>query len=151
MSSKRYVRLLPSDFTTPIAASPGAGSVAPPPLAKAVINQTRKRKRVGTQLACNLCRLKKIRCDGTRPSCKICAKRSEKCVYNEKRDATQDAVDIVELLSLAPYSEALEALRLLRTTGDGPCCPSSGAATTTVGIQLQSSPRRAHSFRRDPR
>ncbi|KAK8013763.1 hypothetical protein PG991_009356 [Apiospora marii] len=118
MDSKRYVRLLPSDFTTSAAPGPDTALVAPPPLVRAVINETRKRKRVGTQLACNLCRLKKTRCDGTRPSCHSCVRRSKKCVYNDKRDAAQGAVDIVELLYLAPYAEALDILRLLRTAGD---------------------------------
>ncbi|KAK7928584.1 hypothetical protein PG985_005582 [Apiospora marii] len=118
MDSMRYVRLLPSDFTTSAAPGPDTALVAPPPLVRAVINETRKRKRVGTQLACNLCRLKKTRCDGTRPSCHSCVRRSKKCVYNDKRDAAQGAVDIVELLYLAPYAEALDILRLLRTAGD---------------------------------
>ncbi|KAK8071514.1 hypothetical protein PG996_004862 [Apiospora saccharicola] len=115
MDSKKYVPLLPSDRTTLV--SPESGPTAASPVA-AVFNQTRKRKRVGTPLACNICRLKKTRCDATRPSCNLCVKRSEKCVYSEKRDAAQDAIDIVELLTLAPYTEALDALRLLRSTGD---------------------------------
>ncbi|KAK8043263.1 hypothetical protein PG993_005693 [Apiospora rasikravindrae] len=102
--SKRYVRLLPSEFT--------------PVTTVSNHTQARKRKRVGNPLACNLCRLKKTRCDGTRPSCHPCVKRAEKCVYNDKRDAAQDAIDIVELLSIAPYAEALAAFRLLRSTGN---------------------------------
>ncbi|KAK7915322.1 hypothetical protein PG985_013025 [Apiospora marii] len=108
MDSKRYVPLLPS----------ARNLVTPDPGPTAAGNQTRKRKRVATQLACNLCRSKKTRCDGTRPSCNLCVKRSEKCVYNDKRDAAQDSIDMVELLIEAPYAEALDALRLLRSTGD---------------------------------
>ncbi|KAK8074389.1 hypothetical protein PG997_009052 [Apiospora hydei] len=117
-NSKRYVRLLPSDLT-PVVPDSGS-SAASPVTANSNHNHTqpRKRKRVGNQLACDLCRLKKTRCDGTRPSCNLCVKRAEKCVYNDKRDAAQDAMDIVELLTLAPYAEALDALRLLRSTGN---------------------------------
>ncbi|KAL4986453.1 fungal-specific transcription factor domain-containing protein [Aspergillus falconensis] len=38
-----------------------------------------KRKRVG--VACNPCRVHKIRCDGVRPNCGTCLRRREKCGY----------------------------------------------------------------------
>ncbi|KAK7963000.1 uncharacterized protein PG986_003825 [Apiospora aurea] len=105
-------------ISPPVVPDSGSSAASPGTPVTATSNHTQlpKRKRVGNQLACNPCRLRKTRCDGARPSCRLCVKRDEKCVYNDKRDAAQDAMDLVELLTLAPYAEALDALRLLRST-----------------------------------
>ncbi|ETR96823.1 hypothetical protein M419DRAFT_93216 [Trichoderma reesei RUT C-30] len=42
-----------------------------------------KRRRIG--YACNLCRTKKNRCDGERPSCGPCKERRQECVYSPQR------------------------------------------------------------------
>ncbi|KAL6236383.1 fungal-specific transcription factor domain-containing protein [Aspergillus navahoensis] len=43
------------------------------------LGQGVKRKRVG--VACNSCRVHKIRCDGVRPNCGTCLRRREQCGY----------------------------------------------------------------------
>ncbi|KAL4876412.1 hypothetical protein BJY04DRAFT_199914 [Aspergillus karnatakaensis] len=40
-------------------------------------------KRRRTRLACNSCREKRSRCDGTRPSCLVCISRGRTCIYPE--------------------------------------------------------------------
>ncbi|KAM0515952.1 hypothetical protein ACHAPS_008855 [Verticillium nonalfalfae] len=83
-----------------------------------------KRKRIGTQLACNDCRRRKARCDGQRPSCQACLKRSKTCVYTEKpaRGASDTAMaesyEVLQLLKAAPEPEALDILRMLRANRD---------------------------------
>jgi hypothetical protein len=55
-----------------------------------------KRRRIG--YACNLCRTKKNRCDGERPSCGPCKERRQECVYSPQRtkiSVTQEYVDPV--------------------------------------------------------
>ncbi|EEY16212.1 conserved hypothetical protein [Verticillium alfalfae VaMs.102] len=79
-----------------------------------------KRKRIGTQLACNDCRRRKAR----RPSCQACLKRSKTCVYTEKpaRGASDTAMaesyEVLQLLKAAPEPEALDILRMLRANRD---------------------------------
>ncbi|KAM0277777.1 hypothetical protein ACHAQH_005570 [Verticillium albo-atrum] len=83
-----------------------------------------KRKRIGTQLACNDCRRRKARCDGQRPSCQACQKRSKTCVYAEKpaRGASDTAMaesyEVLQLLKSASEAEALDILRMLRANRD---------------------------------
>ncbi|KAG7137653.1 Oleate activated transcription factor 3 like protein [Verticillium longisporum] len=83
-----------------------------------------KRKRIGTQLACNDCRRRKARCDGQRPSCQACLKRSKTCVYTEKpargaSDTTMaESYEVLQLLKAAPEPEALDILRMLRANRD---------------------------------
>lgn len=56
-----------------------SGGSAPPAEQR---GRPKKRKRVA--LACDLCRERKIRCDGVKPICKPCEKRGEpplRCLY----------------------------------------------------------------------
>ncbi|KAK1995452.1 hypothetical protein LX36DRAFT_725304 [Colletotrichum falcatum] len=83
-----------------------------------------KRKRVGTDVACNPCRRRKTRCDGIRPICAACRKRSTECIFVEKKESPRlgqssgGSNEILELLKSAPEPQAFEILRLLRTNGD---------------------------------
>jgi len=83
-----------------------------------------KRKRVGTDVACNPCRRRKTRCDGIRPICAACRKRSTECTFVEKRESPRlgqssgGSHEVLELLRSAPEPQAFEILRLLRTNGD---------------------------------
>ncbi|KZL78030.1 N-terminal fungal transcription regulatory domain-containing protein (zinc finger protein) [Colletotrichum tofieldiae] len=83
-----------------------------------------KRKRVGTDVACNPCRRRKTRCDGIRPTCAACRKRSTECIFIEKKESPRSGQspegshEILELLKSAPEPQAFEILRLLRTNGD---------------------------------
>ncbi|WDK18379.1 hypothetical protein CGRA01v4_09664 [Colletotrichum graminicola] len=83
-----------------------------------------KRKRVGTDVACNPCRRRKTRCDGKRPICAACRKRSTECTFVEKKESPRlgqssgGSHEVLELLKSAPEQQAFEILRLLRTNGD---------------------------------
>ncbi|KAK2050906.1 hypothetical protein LY76DRAFT_557765, partial [Colletotrichum caudatum] len=83
-----------------------------------------KRKRVGTDVACNPCRRRKTRCDGIRPICAACRKRSTECTFVEKKEPPRlcqlsgGCHEVLELLKTAPEPQAFEILRLLRTNGD---------------------------------
>ncbi|KAK2024720.1 hypothetical protein LX32DRAFT_598205 [Colletotrichum zoysiae] len=83
-----------------------------------------KRKRVGTDVACNPCRRRKTRCDGIRPICAACRKRSTECTFVEKKESPRlgqlsgGSHEVLELLKSAPEPQAFEILRLLRTNGD---------------------------------
>ncbi|KAK7937547.1 uncharacterized protein PG986_014415 [Apiospora aurea] len=82
------------------------------------IEELPKRKRIGTQSACNRCRAKKTRCDGVRPVCGPCSKRSVDCVYVERKRIQEDDAEVLELLQSVPEERAIYILRLFRTTGD---------------------------------
>ncbi|KAF6814780.1 zinc finger protein [Colletotrichum plurivorum] len=83
-----------------------------------------KKKRVGTEIACNACRRRKTRCDGLRPLCAACRKRSTNCEYVEKRDGPKSSQppdgsrEVLDLLRSAPEAQAYQMLRLLRANGD---------------------------------
>ncbi|KAH6649087.1 hypothetical protein BKA67DRAFT_576722 [Truncatella angustata] len=77
---------------------------------------TLKRKRSATQVACNACRMGKVRCDGSQPVCGRCRKRSAKCVYNDRLEMSHDAVEVLELMQVLPQQTASQILSLLRTT-----------------------------------
>ncbi|KAF2096474.1 hypothetical protein NA57DRAFT_58388 [Rhizodiscina lignyota] len=96
-----------------------------------------KKQRIQTKNACETCRRRKCGCDGSRPKCSGCNTRGAECVYltqneNEtrimalkrERDELQRTLSsqmaIINYLQNAPEAEALEALRLLRTTIDSP-------------------------------
>ncbi|EME40086.1 hypothetical protein DOTSEDRAFT_74819 [Dothistroma septosporum NZE10] len=51
---------------------PGAGAPAP------------RKKRTVVTLACDRCRLRRMKCDGLRPSCKTCAAMSHACRYDSE-------------------------------------------------------------------
>ncbi|KAI7864215.1 uncharacterized protein EV154DRAFT_388572, partial [Mucor mucedo] len=55
------------------------------------------RKRLS--LACNVCRRKKIKCDGIKPVCGKCLKQDQECSYsssNKKRGPRQGHIEILE-------------------------------------------------------
>ncbi|OQV06225.1 Fungal Zn2-Cys6 binuclear cluster domain-containing protein [Cladophialophora immunda] len=60
--------------------------------------QPSKRRRIG--YACDLCRLKKNRCDGERPSCQQCRQRRQECVYSPQRARVSVTQDYVEELKM---------------------------------------------------
>ncbi|KAL7922734.1 hypothetical protein ACQKWADRAFT_320672 [Trichoderma austrokoningii] len=55
-----------------------------------------KRRRIG--YACNLCRTKKNRCDGERPSCGPCKERRRECVYSPQRTKISVTQEYIENL-----------------------------------------------------
>lgn len=63
-----------SNFLHPMAPGPPAFMATP-----------RKRQKL-TTTACEPCRNRKIRCDGNKPTCEACAKRSQQCIYQATPD-----------------------------------------------------------------
>lgn len=62
------------------------------------ISGDKKSKRQRVALACEACRQRKIRCDGTQPTCGICQKRKISCVYGKKYTRAHVSVDYVKSL-----------------------------------------------------
>ncbi|KAK6076276.1 zinc finger protein, partial [Seiridium cupressi] len=110
--SREYRRLLPTTDKYPVT-DPTAS------VPKPSVEVAPKRKRIGVEVACNLCRSKKTRCDGARPVCDICKKRGiEKCFYSDKRDISDGTSEILDLLKSETESTAIDILRLLRSNHD---------------------------------
>ncbi|KAI0115227.1 hypothetical protein F4814DRAFT_449059 [Daldinia grandis] len=91
------------------------------------------KKRTVSKAACNNCRLKKIRCDGKRPSCTACSKANVECNFvtassdetpfmalkrevESLRRSTEDMLEIFDLLESAPDTVSLDILRRLKST-----------------------------------
>ncbi|KAH9909706.1 hypothetical protein F4778DRAFT_775620 [Xylariomycetidae sp. FL2044] len=74
------------------------------------------RKRVGTRSACESCRVKKTRCDGARPKCSNCIRRSiTPCVYIEKRGTEDKALlELIDLFKSLPAEQASELLTIFK-------------------------------------
>ncbi|KAI1841231.1 hypothetical protein JX266_012543 [Neoarthrinium moseri] len=80
--------------------------------------------------ACNLCRARKIACDGVSPACANCVRRKVSCVYRQSRPpGLEGQLDILEArlddhnsflryIASMPDNQALELLRSLRTNSD---------------------------------
>lgn len=103
-----------------------------------------KRPRIGTQLACDSCRRRKIRvntflspnpfrpfnsvaqCNGERPHCRACQQRGEvaPCVYADSRGQRQPAEEseqlakLFELIKSVSERQALDILRIIRSHDD---------------------------------
>lgn len=74
-------------------------------------SQQPKSKRV----ACVLCRKRKLRCDGARPSCATCTRLSHNCTYDEVRKKSGPKRGYVKELE----ARLAQVETLLRTTHDG--------------------------------
>ena len=57
-----------------------------------------KRRRIG--YACDLCRLKKNRCDGDRPACGPCRGRRQECIYSPQRTRVSVTQEYVHLRTM---------------------------------------------------
>jgi hypothetical protein len=57
-------------------------------------NDSSKQKRI----ACVLCRKRKLKCDGTRPTCGTCKRLSHDCAYDEVRKKSGPKRGYVKLL-----------------------------------------------------
>ncbi|OLN86767.1 Nitrogen assimilation transcription factor nirA 1 [Colletotrichum chlorophyti] len=94
------------------------GSADNAPCTGQLEHRSRKRPRFN---ACDGCRNRKCRCDGSRPSCKTCLRLQLQCVYDadirgETTDAQQSRHEILHVLRTAPEAEALGLLRRLRAS-----------------------------------
>ncbi|OTA66535.1 hypothetical protein K449DRAFT_390976 [Hypoxylon sp. EC38] len=125
--SENYKRLLPAPMPSgtaqPNAPESSSQKGTGPPV----------KKRTVSKAACNNCRLKKIRCDGKRPSCTACTKASVECNFvtatsdetpfmalkrevESLRRSTEDMAEIFDLLESAPNAVSLDILRRLKST-----------------------------------
>ncbi|UPK90465.1 hypothetical protein LCI18_001400 [Fusarium solani-melongenae] len=85
-----------------------------------------KRPRIGTQLACDACRKRKIRCNGERPRCRACQQRDEAtpCIYAESRaqrqqtEESEQLAKLFELMKSVSERQALDILRVIRSHDD---------------------------------
>ncbi|ROT35470.1 hypothetical protein SODALDRAFT_353155 [Sodiomyces alkalinus F11] len=113
--SKRFREILPASSV--LSTSEKSPSAFRP---SSLTGESGKRKRITTHLACNACRGRKTRCDGNRPICGACQKRSTECLYVDKHDkeltadAMAETLELVELLKTLPEAQAVGVLRLLR-------------------------------------
>ncbi|KAM3497853.1 hypothetical protein MY10362_008805 [Beauveria mimosiformis] len=76
-------------------------------------------KRHAASVACQECRLKRIKCEGKRPICSNCAKREVNCAYRDElcvsKDARETVVKVVHMLGRMPSSDAI---RIINGTRD---------------------------------
>ncbi|KAH6949622.1 hypothetical protein DER45DRAFT_606568 [Fusarium avenaceum] len=93
-----------------------------------------KRQRIGTQLACNECRRKKVRCDGQHPSCSRCIVAGWECryaahphelqsaaikrKYDELQERMVDYENLYDTLRTRQPEEVEEILRRIQAGGD---------------------------------
>lgn len=81
---------------------PGLSKVAIPRLTPTDVSHGRRR----SARACELCRQRKIKCDGVRPSCSQCSFNKQQCFYEDVKRVR----DQKRLGSLAKRVEAYESL-----------------------------------------
>ncbi|KAK2031992.1 hypothetical protein LX32DRAFT_237142 [Colletotrichum zoysiae] len=106
----------------------------------------RTQRRKVTQLACDNCRTKKTSCDGERPVCDSCSRRSLSCVYSadtsrkslrlqisQLQQEVDDGKALIERLRILPESEALEALRALRASTPHSLAPVASSSSVLGG------------------
>jgi hypothetical protein len=147
--SKRFSRLLPKvqdESSSPLSAAEcsATASVFSGPL----LNSSPvvpKRPRIGVSIACDRCRLKKIRCDGSTPSCYTCQQRGiSKCHYenpstkNANAGLLAEAIRLLNSMSPSKANAALAAVRtldrdldILKTLGDCTSAPAWQPNDTT--------------------
>ncbi|KAI1769088.1 hypothetical protein GGR53DRAFT_517512 [Hypoxylon sp. FL1150] len=124
--SDNYKRLLPAPVP------PGQGQVSAPESSFPKDGGPPVKKRTVSKAACNNCRLKKIRCDGKRPSCTACNKAGVECNFvtassdetpfmalkrevESLRRSTEDVLELFDLLESAPEAVSLDILRRLKS------------------------------------
>ncbi|KAH6646978.1 hypothetical protein BKA67DRAFT_421953 [Truncatella angustata] len=104
----------------PILPAPPAveGSVSPLPSCHPTRNLVRKR--VSTSVACNVCRLRKIRCDSERPTCSNCKKaRSTGYVYRKHHKmADASLIELLELFRAMPEDRAAHLLTAIQNNSN---------------------------------
>ncbi|KAG6990450.1 Nitrogen assimilation transcription factor nit-4 [Fusarium oxysporum f. sp. raphani] len=122
--SKRYRQLLPIPDSDGVASN--SHPSGPTSTSGSSSSEPFKRQRIGTQIACNTCRKRKIRCDGKRPHCEACRQRGvqELCVYVESHiqgqtsKETDQILDLFDVMKSGPESQAIHILRVLRCHSD---------------------------------
>ncbi|KNB06214.1 hypothetical protein FOXG_19601 [Fusarium oxysporum f. sp. lycopersici 4287] len=121
--SKRYRQLLPiPDAEGKSPDSHPSGTFSTP---RSSSDELLKRQRIGTQLACNACRKRKIRCDGRRPQCEACRRTGEQepCTYSESRSQgqskeTEKILELFNIMKTGPENLAIDILQIIRSHSD---------------------------------
>lgn len=115
------------------------------------------------RVACYECRKRKSKCDGARPTCKVCLKQAKICEYDRDPEETQIVAlvkkqraasaendklrRLYDLLHSRPELEAAEIFQLLRTTKD-PLLLLQFLEESVLPVQMPAEHDVAH---RDPR
>ncbi|KAM4059404.1 fungal specific transcription factor [Hirsutella rhossiliensis] len=85
------------------------------------------------RLACMICRKRKLKCDGGRPSCSTCSRLGHTCAYDEQRRKSGPKRGYVKALE-----ERLKQVETLLKTQDPPLPPTSASPAKTIGVTLPS-------------
>jgi hypothetical protein len=99
------------------------------------------------RIACVLCRKRKLRCDGARPTCGTCKRLAHDCAYDEVRKKSGPKRGYVKLLEarLRMYRDSIRGLQVLthsyRTSRDiaeepGPCRPEQRCTSSGCSLRL---------------
>ncbi|CAJ2513439.1 Uu.00g015580.m01.CDS01 [Anthostomella pinea] len=83
------------------------------------------------RLACMICRKRKLRCDGSKPSCSTCTRLGHTCAYDEVRKKSGPKRGYVKALE-----ERLKQVETLLKTQD-PSTTASPEATKTPNVTLE--------------
>ncbi|CAG7565241.1 unnamed protein product [Fusarium equiseti] len=113
-----------SSCSRPLLPAPPAQHPTPPPPRRAILP---RQPRIGVSVACDSCRKRKVRCNGSRPRCANCVQSDMACTYaipirdHELRRRVRHLETeqepnrrIIELLQSRSQEEASLILRLLR-------------------------------------
>ncbi|KAL4985202.1 hypothetical protein BDW68DRAFT_147966 [Aspergillus falconensis] len=88
-SPARGVSPPPSEQLTHNGLLPINDLLSPTPEQQSSTGSKRPRNFIAT-VACETCRLKKTRCDESRPKCGLCKSLGQECVYNERKTSKRD-------------------------------------------------------------
>jgi hypothetical protein len=96
-------------------------------LTQQVSNNQEQQAPKSKRVACVLCRKRKLRCDGSRPSCGTCTRLSHTCAYDEVRKKSGPKRGYVKELEAR-----LAQVETLLKTHDGPDAAAAAAAAAVV-------------------
>ncbi|TDZ21908.1 Citrinin biosynthesis transcriptional activator ctnR [Colletotrichum orbiculare MAFF 240422] len=91
------------------------------------------------RLACMICRKRKLKCDGIRPSCSTCARLGHSCAYDEVRRKSGPKRGYVKALE-----ERLKQVETLLKTQDPPAAAADPSRTVPLGLNAPSGNRNQH-------
>ncbi|KAI4686468.1 uncharacterized protein J4E84_005748 [Alternaria hordeiaustralica] len=90
------------------------------------------------RIACVLCRKRKLRCDGTRPTCSTCKRLNHDCAYDEVRKKSGPKRGYVKLLEQR-LQQVETLLKTQDTTDPSKEAPRQDAASTYVANTISQS------------
>lgn len=117
--------------------------MAPPSVENGSDTSTAKRRRIA--LACNACRLRKSRCDGTRPSCSSCVSLTLDCQYEPGESAANVIIrkQYISDLESRVYNveQVVHRLNYFFEGHLSACATATGNATVTAAAAQSRLPR----------